>query len=110
MPDDPRVQELLDALLDRQSTPEEVCGACPELLPVVRARWRQICGARAELDALFPPGAGPGGGLPTPAKEPPLPEVAGYAVDVVLGHGGMGVVFRTRHLRVYAGAHERERF
>ena len=33
MPDEPRVQELLDELLDRQATPEEVCGACPELLP-----------------------------------------------------------------------------
>ena len=54
MPDEPRVQELLDELLDQESTPEEVCGACPELLPVVRRRWRQICRARAELDALLP--------------------------------------------------------
>ena len=46
MPDKPRVQELLAELLDRQATPEEVCGACPELLPVVRERWRQICRAR----------------------------------------------------------------
>src|SRR5262249_58876415 len=36
MPDEPRVQELLAELLDRQATPEEVCGACLELLPVVR--------------------------------------------------------------------------
>src|SRR5262245_33988692 len=63
MPDEPRVQELLAELLDRQATPEEVCGVCLELLPVVRERWRQICRARAELDALFP--ICPHGSLPT---------------------------------------------
>ena len=63
MPDEPRVQELLADLLERQATPEEVCGACLELLPVVRERWRQICRARADLDALFP--IWPHGSLPT---------------------------------------------
>ena len=41
MADKPRVQELLDEILDSERTPEEVCGACPELLPEVRERWRQ---------------------------------------------------------------------
>jgi serine/threonine-protein kinase len=40
MPDDPRVQELLDRLSDSDFTPEEVCASCVELLPVVRDRWR----------------------------------------------------------------------
>ena len=52
MPDETRVQELLDELSDRETTPEEVCGSCLELRPVVRRRWRQICRARAELDAF----------------------------------------------------------
>ena len=53
MADDLRVQQLLDQLLDSQATPEEVCRSCPELLPEVRARWRQLCRVRDELDALF---------------------------------------------------------
>ena len=56
---DPRVQQLLDEISDSGRTPEEVCGACPELLPEVRRRWRQMRTVEAELDALFPtPGHG----------------------------------------------------
>ncbi|MDB5310160.1 MAG: serine/threonine protein kinase [Gemmataceae bacterium] len=124
MPDDPRVQELLDRLADSGATPEEVCGSCVELPPVVRDRWRQMCRARDELDAMFPPATGSGGcDSEPPAGSTPLPEIPGYVVEGVLGLGGMGVIFRARHLRLnrvvalkmalagaYAGRHERERF
>src|SRR6516164_9357221 len=86
MPDEPRVQELLAELLDRQATPEEVCGACLELLPVVRERWGQICRARAQLDRLLP--IWPHGSLAPPPEELPLPQVPGYEVESVLGRGG----------------------
>ena len=51
MSNDPRVQQLLDQLLSGHATPEEVCASCPELLPVVRNRWRQLRLLRADLDA-----------------------------------------------------------
>ena len=53
MSDDPRVQQLLDELLAAQATPEAVCASCPELLPVVRHRWRQLRRLGADLDALL---------------------------------------------------------
>ena len=58
MADDPRVQQLLDEICDSGRTPEEVCGACPELLSEVRHRWLQMRILEAQLDALFP-AAGP---------------------------------------------------
>jgi hypothetical protein len=49
---DPRVQQLLDELEDSGCTPEEVCAACPELLPEVRRRWRQMCAVKADLHGV----------------------------------------------------------
>src|SRR5262245_36855432 len=66
-----RVLQLLDEISDSGRTPEEVCGACPELLPEVRRRWLQMRIVDAELDALFPAagpasvsGCGSGRGVP----------------------------------------------
>lgn len=120
----PRIQQLLDELAITQATPEEVCRLCPELLPEVRVFWREMRRVEAQLDQLFP--TPPADDITRPAFQQegaPLPHIPGYEMEALLGHGGMGVVFRARQLRLnrvvalkmaiageYATPHERGRF
>ena len=122
MSDDPGVIQLVIEVLDSGKSPEEVCRLWPNHLEEVRRRVARCRVMESRLEDLFPSSEdGHGGQQANFAAE--LPQIPLYEVQALIGHGGMGVVYRAQHLKLkrlvalkmirsgaYASPSERSRF
>ncbi len=106
LPEESHIRALLEEMLETGSGPEQVSGGDHNLERVLRKRLRRARETEAQLEALFPsPHTGGDSkwraSLEGRRADGPLPEIPGYEVNGVIGTGGMGVVYRAKHLQLH---------
>src|SRR5215471_10764591 len=93
-----RVLELVVEVLNSDLAPEEVCAQEPELLDDVRNCLKRCSNLDSLINDVFPSTSG--GAHTASPDEARLPTIPGYEVLGILGRGGMGIIYRVRHIQL----------
>ncbi len=118
-----RILELLDQVLDGDMSVDEACQGDLAMATELQARLERARTLEAYIDSVFPKTASSGSRRPPVGTVTRHPSILGYQIENVVGFGGMGVVYRARHLKLnrtvaikmllaggYAGTQELDRF
>lgn len=102
MPDfDDPVTALLQEILGAERSEEEVYRKHPELRAELSARLAGVRALHRELDEILPSADSLDARMRSRRRTPKTPDIPGYAIEGVIGTGGMGVVYRARHAALH---------